>query len=151
MSNARRNLLAPPAAVLFALATLALSACSSTGDVLSEKLGGLPANAPQRPATTPPAPNVYEVRPTREARPLSDDEQKKLESELTTLRESQKTRANPPPPPPPPKKVADPVKKAVTAERKAEKKALAPDKKAAAKEPVVPPTKQPAAPTKLMN
>jgi hypothetical protein len=148
MSNARRNLLAPPAAVLFALATLALSACSSTGDVLSEKLGGLPADAPQRPATTLPTPNVYEVRPTREARPLSDDEQKKLESELTTLRESQKTRANPPPPPPPPpKKVAAPVKKAVTAE----KKAVAPEKKAAAKEQVVPPIKQPAAPAKLMN
>jgi hypothetical protein len=150
MSNARRNLLAPPAAVLFALATLALSACSSTGDVLSDKLGGLPADAPQRPATTLPAPNVYEVRPTREARPLSDDEQKKLESELTTLRESQKTRANPPPPPPP-KKVAAPVKKAVTTEKKAEKKAVVPEKKAAAKEQVVPPTKQPAGPAKLMN
>jgi hypothetical protein len=149
MSNARRNLLAPPAAVLFALATLALSGCSSTGDVLSEKLGGLPADAPQRPATTLPTPNVYEVRPTREARPLSDDEQKKLESELTTLRESQKTRANPPPPPPPPppKKVAAPVKKAVTAE----KKAVAPEKKGAAEEQVIPPTKQPAAPSKLMN
>ena len=131
MSNARRNLLAPPAAALLALATLALSACSSTGDVLSEKLGGLPAGAPQRPATTLPAPNVYEVRPTREARPLSDDEQKKLESEMTTLREAQKARANPPPPPPPapPKKVAAPVKKAVTAE----KKAVAAEKKAAAR------------------
>ena len=143
MSNARRNLLAPPAAALFALATLALSACSSTGDVLSEKLGGLPANAPERPATPYATPNVYEVRPTREARPLSDDEQKKLETDLTALREAQKTRANPPPPPPP-KKAATPVKKAVTAEKKVEKKP-------AARESVVPPTKQPAAPAKLMN
>jgi hypothetical protein len=72
------------------------------GDTLPEKAGGLPANAPARPADTLPTPNVYEVRPTREARPLDAAEQKKLESDLTSLRESQKQRANPPPPPPPP-------------------------------------------------
>ena len=75
--------------------------------MLPEALGGLPSDAPQRPATTLPAPNVYEVRPTREARPLSDAEQKKLESDLLALRETEKQRANPPPPPPPP-----PAKKA---------------------------------------
>src|SRR5256886_9219378 len=48
------------------------------------------------------SPNVYEVRPTREATPLTNEEQKKLESELATLREQQKQLANPPPPPPPP-------------------------------------------------
>jgi hypothetical protein len=71
------------------------------GDTLPEKAGGLPANAPSRPADPLPVPNVYEVRPTREARPLDATEQKKLESDLTSLRESQKARANPPPPPPP--------------------------------------------------
>jgi hypothetical protein len=131
MSNARRDRLAPPAVMFFAALSLALSACSTTGDVLSEKLGGLPESAPQRPATPLATPNVYEVRPTREARPLTDAEQKKLESELTTLRESQKQRANPPPPPPP-----APPKKAAAAD----KKAAPPAKKAAAKEGT---TKQP--------
>jgi hypothetical protein len=132
MSNARRDRLAPPVAVL--VLALALSACAG-GDVLPERLGGLPAGAPTQPATPLPAPNVYEVRPTREARPLSDAEQRKLESELTTLRESQKQRASappeapPPPPPPPPKKAATADKKAVTSARKP----AASDKKAAAK------------------
>jgi hypothetical protein len=103
MSNARRNHLAPRAAtLLLALAALALSACASTFDMLPEKAGGLPATAPARPADPLPVPNVYEVRPTREATPLDAAGQKKLESDLTSLRESQKALANPPPPPPPP-------------------------------------------------
>jgi hypothetical protein len=69
---------------------------------LPESLGGLPEGAPQVPAEAVPFPNVYEKRPTREAKPLDDVEQKKLESELATLRDNQNQRANPPPPPPPP-------------------------------------------------
>jgi outer membrane biosynthesis protein TonB len=107
MSNARRNNSAlVAAALLLVLAGLGLSACSSMGDTLPEKAGGLPANAPARPADALPTPNVYAVRPTREAAPLDADGQKKLESDLTSLRESQKARANPPPPPPPPPPVA---------------------------------------------
>jgi hypothetical protein len=87
---------------LLLLAGLGLSACSTIGDTLPEKAGGLPANAPARPADALPTPNVYEIRPTREAPPLDTAGQKKLESDLTSLRESQKARANPPPPPPPP-------------------------------------------------
>src|SRR6476619_848973 len=102
MSNARRI----RAVVLLAAAALALAGCSSAVDMLPEKLGGLPSDAPQRPATALATPNVYEVRPTREARPLSDAEQKKLESDLLALRETEKQRANPPPPPPPPEKKA---------------------------------------------
>jgi hypothetical protein len=101
MSNARRNRLAPQMAALL-LAAFGLSACSTMGDTLPEKAGGLPANAPARPADALPTPNVYEIRPTREAAPLDTAGQKKLESDLTSLRESQKARANPPPPPPPP-------------------------------------------------
>src|SRR6188472_256171 len=101
MSNARRNRLAPQMAALLVLAAFGLSACSTVGDTLPEMAGGLPANAPARPAEPLPTPNVYEVRPTRAAAPLDTAGQKKLESDLTSLRESQKARANPPPPPPP--------------------------------------------------
>ena len=95
--------------LLLVLAGLGLSACSTVGDTLPEKAGGLPASAPSRPADPLPTPNVYEVRPTREAAPLDTAGQKKLESDLTSLRESQKARANPPPPPPVAKKA--PAKK----------------------------------------
>src|SRR5690242_1892960 len=106
ISNARRKLWAP----LSGLTLLALAGCTSTVDMLPEKMGGLPASAPARPAETMKFPNVYEVRPTREATPLNDDEQKKLESDLVTLREQQKNLANPPPPPPPAaKKTAGPA------------------------------------------
>ncbi len=142
VSNARRNCLAP---ALLALAfALAVSACSSTFDILPEKAGGLPASAPERPAERPAFPNVYEVRPTREAKPLNDDEQKKLESELTTLREQQKQLANPPPPTPPPaKKAAAPAKKppAKTAEPAKKKQ----------NDPIVPEQKGPVAPPKMVN
>jgi hypothetical protein len=104
--------------LLLALAGLGLSACSTVGDTLPEKVGGLPANAPVRPGDPLPTANVYEVRPTREARPLDATEQKKLESDLTSLRESQRARANPPPPPPPAAKKASPKKPAADAAAK---------------------------------
>jgi hypothetical protein len=127
MSNARRNHLVP---LLLALAALALASCTSTIDMLPEKVGGLPATAPARPADPLPVPNVYEVRPTREARPLDTTEQKKLETDLTNLRESQKARANPPPPPPPPPPSA--------AKKTAAKKAVAKDAATAKKPPADP-------------
>ena len=100
-----------------------------------------------------PFPNVYEPRPVREAAPLSSADQKKLESELATLRESQRQRADPPPPAPapaPPKQaVASPAKKAATADAPARKQA-APAKKQQ-DDAVVPEQKGPAAPFKLVN
>src|SRR6266508_1639754 len=111
ISNARHYRSAPRAAPLLLAFALLLPACSSTFDVLPEKIGGLPASAPERPAEPKAFPNVYEVRPTREAKPLTDDKQKKLESELATLREAQKQRANPPPPPPTSFNAAAPAEK----------------------------------------
>lgn len=135
-------------------ALFGLSACSSTFDALPEKLGGLPANAPERPAQQMAFPNVYEVRPTRESKPLTDDEQKKLESELTTLREQQKQLANPPPPAPPPapppKKTATPAKKDSAPTKKATAKEAAPAKKKQ-NDAVVPEQKGPVAAPKLIN
>ena len=131
MSNARRI----HAFGLLAAAALALAGCGSTVDMLPEKLGGLPSDAPKRPETSLPSPNVYEVRPARQT-PLSNAEQKKLETDLMALRETEKQRANPPPPPPPPAK-------------KAAGKAPDSARKAAAKGS--PAAKKPAEPIKLGN
>ena len=131
-------------------ALLGLSACSSTFDALPEKLGGLPANAPERSAQPMAFPNVYEVRPARETKPLTDDEQKKLETELTTLREQQKQLANPPPPAPPAKKTATAVKKDPGPAKKAAAKEAAPAKKKQ-NDAVVPEQKGPVAAPKLIN
>ena len=124
---------------------LALAGCASTFDVLREKMGGLPESAPARPVEGAyPFPNVYQERPVREAKPLTTDEQKKLQSDLVTLRDQQKNLANapqpeppPPPPPPAPKAAAKPASK-MPANAAAPKKeaAKAPEKRK--KEPVVP-------------
>src|ERR1700704_2774213 len=107
MSNARRNRLAPCVLATAFVAALALAGCASTFDLLPEKLGGLPENAPARPAEVGAYPNVYEPMVPRETKKLNEGEQKSAEQELLALRQSQNLRANPPPPPPPP-----PVKKA---------------------------------------
>lgn len=154
MSNARRIPLAPRAASALALAWL-LAACGATLGNLPEKLGGLPESAPQRPAETMPFPNVYEPRPKRQAAPLSDDEQKKLESELTKLRDDQNQRATapdaPPPPPEPAKKAAAPPKKDPAPAKKAAKEAASVPAKKKQNDPVVPEQKGPVAPPKLIN
>jgi len=145
MSNARRI----RSFVLHVAAALALAGCSSAVDMLPEKLGGLPNDAPQRPATTLASPNVYEVRPAREARPLSDAEQKKLESDLLALRETEKQRANPPPPPPPPeKKAAAKLPAGQTKPPAAKSKAPAGPQKGATAPAAA---KKPAEPLKLAN
>ena len=132
--NARRSLLAPFAGLML----LVLSGCTSTFDVLPEKMGGLPESAPARPATPYAVPNVYEARPTREAKPLSTDEQKKLEADLVTLREQQKNLANPPPPPPPPPKTTAKPASKMPAKAAAPKKEAAKTAQTKKKEPVVP-------------
>jgi hypothetical protein len=159
MSNARRIHLAPRAAFALVL-SCALAACGATIGSVPEKLGGLPERAPQRPAETMPFPNVYEPRPKRQATPLNDDEQKKLESELTKLRDDQNQRATapdppPPPPPPPAQKVAAPVKKDPAPAKKSATKEAAPAPAKPAKkkqnDAVVPEQKGPVVPPKLIN
>jgi hypothetical protein len=90
--------MAPRAAVLV-LAAAVLAGCASTVDSLPEKLGGLPATAPPRPAEQPAYPNVYAIDAPREVKPLTAPEQRKLETDLLAARESQKERLNPTPPP----------------------------------------------------
>jgi hypothetical protein len=70
------------AALLVAGMTL-LSGCASTiGDYTPSALGGLPADAPQRPATQSAFPAVNDLPPPRTDRVLSAEEQKKLEDDL---------------------------------------------------------------------
>jgi len=88
--------------------------------VLPEKLGGLPANAPARPAEASPFPNVYAPEQPRDVRSLSEDEQKKLGSDLLQLRDGQVQRAKDP----------EEAERKAAAEKRAADKAAA-DKRAA--------------------
>jgi len=146
--NARWYTAAPAAALMLLIVT----GCASTFDVLPEKMGGLPESAPARPAEAYTFPNVYQSRPTRDAKPLDETEQKKLESDLVTLREQQKNLANPPPPPPPPpppaKTAAKPPSK-TPAKAATQKKEAAKTAETKKKEPVVP--EAPSAPPKPLN
>ena len=106
-------------------AVLLLAGCASTFDVLPEKMGGLPANAPARPAESAPYPNVYAPDPRREVQKLSDDEQKTAELELLALRDGANQRANPQP--------LEPERKNKPPAKKTEKKKAPPAKAAARK------------------
>jgi|SRR3954467_12906060 hypothetical protein len=147
--NARWYTAAPAAALMLLIVT----GCASTFDVLPEKMGGLPESAPARPAEAYTFPNVYQSRPTRDAKPLDETEQKKLESDLVTLREQQKSLANPPPPQQ--QQQQQQQKAAAKPPSKTPAKAATPKKEAAKtaetkkKEPVVP--EAPSAPPKPLN
>ena len=141
--------------IIAALVSLCGCGGGATLGQLPEWAGGLPENAPAHPAETLPYPNVYEPRPTRETKPLTAEEQKRLESELSNLRDAQNKRANPPPTPEPksPGKAATkattrtaskaPAKEALKERPKGEAKA-APKKKVADKPKPKPPEKKPA-------
>lgn len=72
---------------MLALAVVLLSGCSTADfDRLPKELGGLPADAPQRPAQAPPFPGVYETPPPRSAALLDAEQQKRLEADLVAIR-----------------------------------------------------------------
>ena len=77
------------------LAAGLLAACSSTQitDMIPTAAGGLPENAPARPAAAPEYPAVNAMPQRREALPLTDDEVKRTQAEMTTLRQQQEQRA----------------------------------------------------------
>ena len=69
----------------------ALAGCSA-GPVIDRvptELGGLPSGTPQRPQAPPPFPSVHDVPPARPTTTLTDQEQLKLEKELSDLRQKQ--------------------------------------------------------------
>ena len=99
-----------------------------------------------------PFPNVYEPRPVRAAAPLTDAEKKQLESELATLRESQRQRATAPDPAPPPAQAAPaPAKSAPAKSTSAKAEVRKPAPRKPPDNAVVPEQKGPAAPLKMVN
>jgi hypothetical protein len=89
---------------------LALGGCSSASQVfekMPQSVGGLSADAPKAPATPYLYPAVHDMPAARQVKPLTDDEQLKLEKELLSTRDAQEkaaaddAQANQPPPPQP--------------------------------------------------
>jgi hypothetical protein len=98
-------------AYVIGLAALALGGCSSASQVfekMPQSVGGLSADAPKAPATPYAYPAVHDMPAARQVKPLSDDEQLKLERELLSTRDAQEkavaddAQANQPAPAPPP-------------------------------------------------
>jgi hypothetical protein len=63
------------------------------GDRLPSDLGGLPAGAPARSATTYQYPAVHDMPPPRSTKTMSEEEQVRLEKELRAVRDRQESRA----------------------------------------------------------
>jgi hypothetical protein len=95
----RRSALA--AALAIALSA-GMAGCSTVIDAIPTAAGGLPAGAPERPATAPDYLPVGDTTAARENRPLTDEERVKLEAELAAMRSQQEQRAAAPPMPAPP-------------------------------------------------
>jgi hypothetical protein len=76
------------AALLLLSAAVLLGGCSASlvGDHLPQAAGGLPADAPERPADPGPYPAVHSMPPPRATATLNDDQQKLLESDLIAVR-----------------------------------------------------------------
>ena len=66
-----------------------LAGCSGSmiADRMPTAVGGLPEDAPQRPATPGAFPAVHDAPPPRTQAVLTDEEQRKLEQELAAARE----------------------------------------------------------------
>jgi hypothetical protein len=72
-------------------AAVALGGCSATQvfEKMPQSMGGMSADAPRAPETPYLYPAVHDMPAPRETRPLSDEEQLKLEKDLLSVRESQ--------------------------------------------------------------
>jgi hypothetical protein len=90
----KRNCL-PVLALTLGLANT-LAGCSA-GPVIDQLPGdlGLPAGAPSRPAAPYDYPAVHDMPPPRPTRTMSDEEQFRLENELTAVRKRQEGRLAP--------------------------------------------------------
>jgi hypothetical protein len=75
------------------LLAVALGACASTFSSLPTQLGGMPADAPQQPVAPAAYPAVHDMPPPRSDVVMTQEEQKKAETELMALRERQEKEA----------------------------------------------------------
>ena len=87
--------------VLAVTAALGLSGCASISEKFAESASQLPQvglspNAPARPAQQMAYPAVHDVPPPRTSTVLTDIEQQKLETDLISARDQQKTAAGVP-------------------------------------------------------
>jgi hypothetical protein len=82
----RRNSLCLLAAALVASALLSGCSGSLIADHMPAAVGGLPEDAPARPATETAYPAVHNMPPARSTAPLNNDQQKQLEDDLVAAR-----------------------------------------------------------------
>jgi hypothetical protein len=75
-------------------AALAVAGCGSVPGTTPVAIGSLPPDAPPAPAEPAPFPNVYDVPPARPAKLMTEDEQARVEAELTALRKKVDSRAD---------------------------------------------------------
>jgi hypothetical protein len=74
---------------------LAVALCGCSSGAFVDKLPsemGEPADAPARPATPYVYPAVHDMPPPREAAPMTEEQQVKLEKDLEAARDRQETR-----------------------------------------------------------
>jgi hypothetical protein len=87
------------AALIALAAALMLGGCSGSqiADHMPTAVGGLPEDAPQRPATEQDYPAVHNMPPTRTTSTLTDEQQKRLQDDLVAARNRYGTTADVPP------------------------------------------------------
>ncbi len=112
--------------IVLAGAALVLGGCSATQvfENMPQSVGGLSPDAPKAPETPYQYPAVHDMPAPRDTKPLSDEEQAKLEKDLLSARENQENAAAadaqasqtaPPPPAKPAKNKKKPDDKAGSA------------------------------------
>ncbi|MDI3471367.1 MAG: hypothetical protein OJF62_003430 [Pseudolabrys sp.] len=80
------------------VAVMTLSACTGGGMIGNEvphAFGGLPADAPQRPAQVAPYPAVHDLPPDRPTPALTEGQQLKVEQDLAAARTRQQRLEDP--------------------------------------------------------
>ncbi len=70
-----------------------LASCSTMGGDIPAAVGGLPQDAPERPAAAPAYPAVHDMPPPRNSAVLTEEEKKRVEAELAVMRAQQARRA----------------------------------------------------------
>jgi hypothetical protein len=98
-----------------AVLVIGLAACSSVTslgnkveDSLPTSFGGLPSDVPARPAVEPDFVPVGNTPPRRDLKTLTEDERKKLEADLVTMRDRQAGKTSRPKEKPAPSSSASP-------------------------------------------